>query len=340
MKPEFLRASLLVLCSALILAGCPSSTMAPVEDRSRGSSAATQPVGPGYYVVKKGDTLYGIALEYGQDYREMAAWNYLTDPSRISVGQTLRVWPPGATSASGGAVASTTPVSGGAAVEQRSLDGATGVYQPQSLNTETVKREPVGGKEPYSDARYMALRNSSAGSTAPVVTSSTAAPVSSASSSTSSATSSTTSSTPATVVATTPAASAQPSATATTTATASGIVWAWPADGKVIGGFTQSKGLEISGKAGDPVRAAADGKVVYTGDSLRGYGNLVIVKHNNTYLTAYAHNRKILVKEGQSVKRGAKIAEMGNSDSDVVKLHFEVRMQGTPVEPLNYLPKR
>jgi len=324
MKLEFLRVNLLAFSSALILAACASSSMAPVDDRSRSSSPAVapQPVGAGFHVVKQGETLYGIALEYGQDYREIAAWNYLTDPSRISVGQTLRVWPPGATSASGvSAVASTAPISGGSVVEQRPLNG-TGATQPvASANTATLKREPVGGKEAYSDARYAELRNPAASS----ASSSSSAPAS---------TSSTPAATTATVVSATPGATEQP------TASASGIVWAWPADGKIIGNFAQYKGVEIGGAAGDPVRAAADGKVVYTGDSLRGYGNLVIVKHNNNYLTAYAHNRKILVKEGQSVKRGAKIAEMGNSDSDVVKLHFEVRMQGTPVNPLDYLPKR
>jgi len=321
MKPELFRVSALAACSALILAGCVSSSMAPVEDRSSGSSgasAATQSIAPGFHVVKKGDTLYSIALEYGQDYKEIAAWNYLTDPNLISIGQSLRVWPPGATSAGG---VSTAPVSGGAAVEQRPLDGATSPAQPVSRNTAQVKRDPMGDKEPYSDARYAALSNPAP---APAPAQTTAASGASSAS------------TSAVVVSTTPAASEQ---TATSTS-AAGITWGWPSEGKIIGNFAQSKGLDISGKAGDPVRAAADGKVVYTGDSLRGYGNLVIIKHNNNYLTAYAHNRRILVKEGQSVKRGAQIAEMGNSDSDAVKLHFEVRMQGTPVEPLNYLPKR
>ncbi len=116
----------------------------------------------------------------------------------------------------------------------------------------------------------------------------------------------------------------------------------WPAGGSVVGGFDESKnkGIDIGGKEGDPVVAAADGKVVYAGSSLRGYGNLVILKHNNTFLTAYAHNKALLVKEDQSVKKGQKIAEMGNSDADRVKLHFEVRKQGKPVDPAKYLPGR
>ena len=116
--------------------------------------------------------------------------------------------------------------------------------------------------------------------------------------------------------------------------------WIWPGKGHVIAGFDEvkNKGLDIGGNAGDPVLAAAEGKVVYAGSGLRGYGNLIILKHNNTYLTAYAHNKSLLVKEDQTVKKGQKIAEMGDSDADRVKLHFEVRRQGKPVDPAKYLP--
>lgn len=120
------------------------------------------------------------------------------------------------------------------------------------------------------------------------------------------------------------------------------VDWAWPASGPVIGQFDDSrnKGLAIGGKEGDPVLAAADGRVVYAGSGLRGYGNLVIVKHNGTYLTAYAHNQTLLVKEDQVVRKGQKIAEMGSSDADRVKLHFEIRRQGKPVDPAKLLPPR
>ena len=132
---------------------------------------------------------------------------------------------------------------------------------------------------------------------------------------------------------------------ATPAATASGdedVGWIWPAQGSLIAGFDEAKnkGLDIGGKAGDSVLAAADGRVVYAGAGLRGYGNLIILKHNNTYLTAYAHNRTLLVKEDQSVQKGQKIAEMGSSDADRVKLHFEIRRQGKPVDPARYLPAR
>lgn len=120
------------------------------------------------------------------------------------------------------------------------------------------------------------------------------------------------------------------------------MAFIWPASGSLVAGFDEArnKGLDIAGKAGDPVLAAADGRVVYAGAGLRGYGNLVILKHNNTYLTAYAHNQTLLVKEDQSVRKGQKIAEMGNTDADRVKLHFEIRRNGKPVDPARYLPAR
>ena len=125
-------------------------------------------------------------------------------------------------------------------------------------------------------------------------------------------------------------------------ATEDDIAWIWPAQGKLIAGFDEvkNKGYDIDGRAGDAIIAAGDGRVVYAGAGLRGYGNLIILKHNNTYLTAYAHNQTLLVKEDQSVKKGQKIAEMGNSDADRVKLHFEIRRQGKPVDPAKYLPAK
>lgn len=154
-----------------------------------------------------------------------------------------------------------------------------------------------------------------------------------------------------------PAASAPASTTATASAPAASatnpapvvaridddeLSWLWPASGAVLTAFDEAKnkGLAIGGKAGDPVVAAADGRVVYAGSGLRGYGNLVIIKHNNTYLTAYAHNQALLVKEDQAVRRGQKIAEMGSTDAERVQLHFEVRKQGKPVDPAKLLPPR
>ncbi len=143
----------------------------------------------------------------------------------------------------------------------------------------------------------------------------------------------------------TPQAATQATPQASSAPTSSGdesLVFAWPHPGQVLTGFdeTKNKGLDFAGKAGDPVLAAADGKVVYAGSGLRGYGNLVILKHNNTYLTAYAHNQSLLVKEDQAVLKGQRIAEMGSSDADRVKLHFEIRKQGKPVDPAKLLPSR
>ena len=133
-----------------------------------------------------------------------------------------------------------------------------------------------------------------------------------------------------------------PSASPPANASDDGMAFAWPHPGPVLAGFDEAKnkGLDFAGKAGDPVLAAGDGKVVYAGSGLRGYGNLVILKHNNTYLTAYAHNQTLLVKEDQSVTKGQRIADMGSSDSDRVKLHFEIRKQGKPVDPAKLLPAR
>jgi lipoprotein NlpD len=142
-----------------------------------------------------------------------------------------------------------------------------------------------------------------------------------------------------------PIANAAPQATSEQPAQSSSeddLAWLWPAQGAQLAGFDEvkNKGIDIAGKAGDAVLASADGRVVYSGAGLRGYGNLIILKHNNTYLTAYAHNQALLVKEDQSVRKGQKIAEMGSSDADRVKLHFEIRRQGKPVDPLKYLPAR
>jgi len=143
-----------------------------------------------------------------------------------------------------------------------------------------------------------------------------------------------------------PVAAVQPAPTATpepgSVSEAVATNWIWPASGPVLAGFDEvkNKGVDLGGKAGDPVLAVADGRVVYVGAGLRGYGNLIILKHDNVYLTAYAHNKTLLVKEDQSVLKGQKIAEMGSSDADRVKLHFEVRRQGKPVDPVKYLPAR
>lgn len=296
--------------AVLLLTGCMSQQPAPSVDRSGTvlSRGGAQPAGPGYYTVKRGDTLYRISLEHGQDYREVAAWNNISTLSTIREGQILRVAPPTAPEPVDGAQINPIIIGGG--IETRSLDSSG----PAVAGTpgDGVKREPKAGKVPYSDEAYARLNN-------PPVAKPEVKPE--------------------------PAPAAAPVTPAPAPVTVTGpddVPWMWPTSAKVSAPYSDSgnKGLDFAGKSGDPVLAAGDGKVVYSGNGLRGFGELVIVKHNGTYLSAYAHNRKILVKEGQQVSRGQKIAEMGNTDADSVKLHFEIRKQGKPVDPAQYLPKR
>ncbi|MFM0625439.1 peptidoglycan DD-metalloendopeptidase family protein [Paraburkholderia xenovorans] len=291
--------SVCVLALSLLMTACASRLdQAPVVDRSGGGVLTTQgaqpavPLGPpppGYYRVKPGDTLYRIALENGQNYRDISAWNNLTNPNQIEVDQLLRVVPPGANTAALTPGVSTAPIGSGGAVQSAPL-GSTPSAAGGTAGAAGVAAPPIYGS---------ATNNASL----------------------------------------TPPAS--PGAASDSNAGASGnVAFAWPVRGPLLGTFNDStnKGVNIGGAAGDPVKASADGRVVYAGNGLRGYGNLIIIKHDATYLTAYAHNRALMVKEGDAVTKGQKIAEMGNSDSDRVMLHFEVRRQGKPVDPLKYLP--
>jgi lipoprotein NlpD len=303
----------IVLAILLALSGCASKSPAPIAP----SGAARDS-----YTVKPGDTLYSIARDHGMDFRELIALNGIDNPNRITVGKVLKVRPAAAatSSAASSSVATTAPVVSDV-VQARPL-GAEPVAEkrPPGSNTEILKREPKAGKEPYSDQAFAQAQSQGQAKPAeplPPVVRTEASP------------------------------EARPEAkpeSRPAEAAVSGdeIAWIWPANGKTLANFSEggSKGVDIAGKAGDPVIAAGDGKVVYSGTGLRGYGKLVIIKHNNLYLSAYAHNQSILVKEGQSVSKGQKIAEMGNTDADQVKLHFEVRRQGKPVDPLKYLPPR
>lgn len=318
-----MRCFLGVLFLAL-LAGCASHAPAPVIERgpppAAPAAAPSASAGPkaGHYVVKKGDTLYSVALDHGVEYKDLAAWNNLDDPNRIAVGQPLRVKPP-----EGAPVAVAKPVAGPGAVESKPLSATP---PPASANTEAMKREPQGGKLPYSE-QAMAQVRAMEGSPAPAKPEQPETkPVGK----------------PADKHAEKVVERAAPAA-----AGEEAVEWGWPTDGKIVTQFVEggpgkesNKGIDIDGKAGEPVQAAATGKVVYVGSGLRGYGNLVIVRHNAAFLSAYAHNSKILVKEGQSVAKSQKIAEIGASDTDRPKLHFEIRHQGKPVDPLKHLPTR
>lgn len=300
--------SLLLLCSTVLLASCAHQDLhAPVEaktsaDATTNNKAASVVAGPGYRTVKAGDTLYRIALEAGQPYQNIVQWNHLSNPNDLKVGQVLRIAPPGNDNAALN--------NGVAAVEPVRVDNTvkvTPIEQP-SVGPKTDAKNydsPVGNKQPYSEQKLAQMQSKSGSDTSPV------APV------------------------TPPAVTTETNNTPSETKSE----WIWPAKGKVTSTYTvANKGVDIAGTMGQTVVAASSGKVMYAGSGIRGYGNLIIIKHNNNLLSAYAHNSKILVKEGQSVKQGEKIAEMGNSDSSSVKLHFEIRQQGKPVDPTPYLP--
>jgi lipoprotein NlpD len=286
--------------SAILLAGCASSkhAPAPVEDRGNGIRpqvpAAVEPAKglpgsenankPGYYTVRPGDTLIRIALDSGQNWRDIARWNNIDNPNVIEVGQVLRVIPPAGT--------------------------ATEVAVAKPVTSNTVAPVTAPNAAPAS-AAIAPRAGASAATSAPTLP---------------------------------PVASLPPASPTPAPAGEEDLPWTWPTPGAatVLAGFDEqkNKGLDIAGKAGEPVLAAADGRVVYAGAGLRGYGNLIILKHNNTFLSAYAHNQVLLVKEDQAVRKGQKIAEMGSTDADRVKLHFEIRRQGKPVDPAKYMPAR
>ena len=325
------RFSFCLLVVALGVSGCATKSPAPVAERVRPPAAAVDkpevPVAPprvarpGYYIVKPGDTLIRIALDNGQNYRDIAAWSGLENPNLIEVGQELRVRPPET-------AAVTRPVTS-SNVEVRSV--ATPAPATPAVAADGVRREPKGGKVPYSEQAWAQAQKPEA----PVVVAKVDPKPETK---------------PEVKPELKPEVKAEPKVEVKPEARpdegkAGGngtIEWAWPAGGKVIAGFneTSSKGVDLAGKPGDPVLAAASGRVVYAGTGLRGYGKLVIVKHDNSYLSAYAHNQNLLVKEGQAVNKGQKIAELGDTDSDRPKLHFEIRRQGKPVDPGKYLLPR
>lgn len=284
----------------------PAPTPAPV-------AAEKAADGAGFYTVKKGDTLIRIALDYGQNFRDLVLWNNISNPNDIKVDQVLRVASPDA-------------VSGGVQTERVVSAPPSIPSQEKPANAASAsvvnKNSPRGDKRPYSESMLAELQKSDA-----IVQKTTVAIVTPA----------TSSSTPNVAPSATPSPSASPSVSGNDEL----LTWVWPTEGKVLLGFEEgkNKGIDIGGKAGQQILAAGAGKVMYAG-SVRGYGNLVIVRHSNNLLSAYAHNQSILVKEGQSVQKGQMIAEMGNSDSDAVKLHFEIRQQGKPIDPSKFFPNR
>ena len=256
------------------------------------------------YTVRKGDTMFLIAYISGLDIKELAALNNMKEPYSLSVGQTLKV-------------------SNGRSAAPQAVAKTTSVAQPMQATTQPGATEPTitytpgaNGTQYGSDGTITGPIKASVGGTPP-------------------------SNAPLTTQV------QQPTSQATTTETApavSNVAWRWPTSGNVIQGFSNSdggnKGIDISGSRGQAVNAAAGGRVVYAGNALRGYGNLIIIKHNDDFLSAYAHNDSILVKDQQEVKAGQQIAKMGSTGTNGVKLHFEIRYKGKSVDPTRYLPRR
>ncbi len=255
---------------------------------------------PGFYSVKPGDILIRIGLDHGQNWRDIARWSGLANPNLIEVGQVLRVAPP--------------------VLEAQAAS-------PRAVAPGLVETRPL-------DARPTNPASAAVTPVAPVAVAATAASAPAVAAQAAAAASG--------VMAAGAPATAASAVAAAPRESDEDLPWLWPSSGPLLAGFEEgkNKGLAIGGKAGDAVLAAADGRVVYAGSGLRGYGNLVIVKHNANFLSAYAHNQTLLVKEDQVVRRGQRIADMGASDAERVQLHFEIRRLGKPVDPARLLPAR
>ncbi len=327
----------------LFLISCASSPPAPVIERAPGAKkpAAAAPVSkpaetvgkpastekdwrPDTYTVKKGDTLISIGLEFGYDYKEIAQKNNIQPPYLIRVGQMLQFQQLKLTeSKTATANADQTEGEDGVVVSPLKTEPAvilSTASKPVAANEPPLLNEPKALREPYSEQALAAPVVQPTVPPKPLKTAELAKPSEVAKSADTAETE-------------------MPKAE-TSTGDDEAIEWAWPVQGKILAGFNEStsaKGIDIEGTQGQSVTVAAPGKVIYSGSDLRGYGKLVIVKHNKTYLSVYAHNSKILVKEGQQISKGQKIAEMGSTDSDRVKLHFEIRRQGKSVDPAKYL---
>jgi lipoprotein NlpD len=322
---KFSNLRAVLIASAILLTACASdpSVPVPIEDLSIGAKNTNnahgqRPTNPsgiaGSYRVVKGDTLYAIAFKHGLDYRDLAAWNGVVAPYRIYAGQELRLNPLQESSA----VAVTSAIPDRTAVAKVDTLPAA----PQNSRVENVPppvKPVVVAKPPVANsAPPPIVENAKAPEEVPAKS--------------------------AAVVAEAPPVTTTKPADVTAQLNAGGVTWRWPSNGKVVGTYVSGdqirQGIDIAGNAGDPVMAAADGEVVYSGNGLLGYGELIIIKHNASFLSAYGHNRKRLVQEGGKVKAGQQIAEMGSSASSREELHFEIRKNGKPVNPLDYLPVR
>ncbi len=322
------RACVAAATATVLLAACgvpPLHRSVVVETNSQGVPVhASGKVDDNGYTVMRGDTLYSIAFRASVDYHQLAAWNGISPPYVIHPGQVLRLTRPASMPAGQPQVPVFHTVTPGQEVASQTPDTTTPVFETVSP---TTAGQAAGTQAPAAPVSTPSTAQETP-ATGPAVPASTVvavageAPVAPAPE---------------------PDASEKPASPVRVgaTHTVDGITWSWPARGKVTGRFNASDaipGINIAGKAGDPVRAAADGVVVYSGNGLVGYGELVIIKHSDDYLSAYGHNSKRLVKEGQRVKAGQEIARMGSSGASRDELEFQVRHKGKPVDPLKYLP--
>lgn len=315
--------SVTLTSAIVVLAACGTQRSVVVEPTAGTPSRAATTVAPAsppasgsVYKVSKGDTLYSIAFRNKVDVRDLASWNSIAAPYTIWPGQELRLAAPNGAK-------STPPAHSAPAVGATAKPAAPASAHPAPAAQASAETQPApsgttAAKIPPSPAVPLAP----AATTTPVV------PVAGAPAATASNT-----------PPPTPPSAIAPGATRAN----GGVTWRWPADGSLIKRFQSGDaipGIEIAGKSGDPVRAAADGVVVYSGNGLVGYGELIIVKHNDSYLSAYGHNSKRLVKEGQRVTAGQQIAEMGSTGASRDELQFQIRKDGNPIDPLGYLPSR
>ncbi|MBT2145022.1 MULTISPECIES: peptidoglycan DD-metalloendopeptidase family protein [unclassified Rhodanobacter] len=311
-----LLASCGTMRSSVVVEPTPDSGYGPRPVTSAPTPART-PIPGGNYAVVQGDTLYSIAFRKGVDFRDLAQWNGIAAPYTIWPGQRLTLSPP--TKSHAAPVAAAPVHAGGAPVAAAPMFEAVTAPSP-------------------SPAGPPAATSASVPATSPAITppSRPAAPAVAATATTVVPVAGVPAAAPATMPPPAPPA-------AGVSRVVSSVQWRWPADGSLVGRFQSGDaipGIQIAGKSGDPVRAAADGVVVYSGNGLVGYGELVIIKHNDSFLSAYGHNRKRLVKEGQRVSAGQQIAEMGSTGTTRNELEFQIRKDGNPVDPLGYLPLR
>ncbi|WP_386079653.1 peptidoglycan DD-metalloendopeptidase family protein [Vreelandella sp. F11] len=356
MRKGYLPKAMMMSALALAIAGCASQQGGSPQVRDLSQARQAVESSP-QYTVKAGDTLYGIAWQHNLDYRQLAAMNNINPPYQIRPGQTIALREGAAPAASSNQSAASTSGGSGAVArglspqtasvasddqeldwllpdesaiernrrltaEREALDAAEQVAEPASSPSSKPQPEVVAAADPEPEPAQPAPKPEPAQEPEPQPASEPEPqPEASA-----------------------PAQSASVDRSSRTYTPAENIAWQWPANGNVVGEFGQGNsitaGIDIAGEKGQPVKAAGPGIVVYAGSGVRGYGNLILLKHNDQFLSAYAHNDSLRVSENDVVEAGEVIATMGDSDAENVRLHFEVRRDGQPQDPMDFLPSR